>query len=94
MKYLNVGGGIDTQPSYRLHHIGTGPGLEEGVDGEPLTEERVGSVPELIKMQSDAFCQRIQDYSPTLGVQHSRTDVRLHAVFILATLPLFARIVA
>jgi hypothetical protein len=36
MEYSNGGGGMDTQPSYRLRHIGTGLGLEEGVDGEPL----------------------------------------------------------
>ena len=29
----------------------------------------------------------------TLGVQHSGADVRLHAVFILAILPLFARVI-
>jgi len=33
------------QPSYRLRHIGTG--LEKGVDGEQLGEERVGFAAEL-----------------------------------------------
>jgi len=94
MGCLNVGGGTDTQPSYRLRHIGTGLGLEEGVDGEPLAGVRADSVPELIKMQSGDLGQRTQYYSPTLRVQHSRTDVRLHTVFILAIFPLFARIVA
>jgi len=36
---------MGTQPSYRLHHIGTA--LEKEVDGGQLAEEQVGFVPEL-----------------------------------------------
>ena len=83
---------MDTQPSYRLRHTGTGLGLEEGV-GEPPVAERVGSVPELQKITISAIDLGTQDNLPTLWVQHRRTDVRLYTVFILAILPLFARVV-
>ena len=86
---------MSTRPSCRLRHIGTGLGLEERVDVGPLAGGRVGSVRELNNKsnRSDPLKQGTQYDSPTLRIQHRRTDVAFHAVFILAILPLFARIV-
>lgn len=62
MRCLNLGGGTDTQPSYRLRHIYTELGLREGVGGEPLVEEGVGSAPGLkTRERSDALDKEIQD---------------------------------
>ena len=38
---------MDTQPSYRSHHIDTGLGLGEMADGGPLGQDRAYSVLEL-----------------------------------------------
>ena len=92
MQCSNGGGGMDIQPSYRSHHIGIGPGLEEGIDGESLAAEWVDSVPELIKKSQTPKTKNTNGL-PTLRIQHGRTDMCLHTISILAILPLFARIV-
>ena len=93
-EYLNEDGGTNSQPWYRLRHIGTGLGLEGRVGGEPLVEEQAGFVPELPKELLDTLDRGATGDPLTLGIQRGGANVSLHAVFVLTIPPLFAWVIA